>query len=167
MEWHTLTGCLPGGIGSQSSSDSWPGMGTRWIHGDRSLQGLRKKHSAQTESGLSLWVWGPSSESNPYYICQFPNLINYHPQILSYAQLVDKTLVISALGWLSGARRVSRGIFRLGSTACSRGHRRARAGGRRVRCHHSAPSHACCHHSEQLLWCASYALARQPPKVIH
>jgi hypothetical protein len=41
----------------------------------------------------------------PYCICQFPNLINYHPQTLrlstiNYQQLVDKTMVLSKVGWL-------------------------------------------------------------------
>ncbi len=52
------------------------------------------------QSDLSLWVWGPRSESNPSYICPFPNLINHHPQSLHYHwQLVDKTMVLSTVGW--------------------------------------------------------------------
>jgi hypothetical protein len=51
------------------------------------------------ESGLSLFVWGPSIQSNPYCICQFPNLINYHQQTLRYQQLVDDTMVLSTVGW--------------------------------------------------------------------
>ncbi len=43
------------------------------------------------ETGLSLCVWGPSIQSNPSCICQFPNLINYHQQTLQYQQLVDST----------------------------------------------------------------------------
>ena len=34
------------------------------------------------------------------YICQFPNLITYHPQTLHYQQLVDQTMVLSTVGWL-------------------------------------------------------------------
>ena len=53
------------------------------------------------ERGLSLWVWGPRSESNPYCICQFQNLINYHPQDspLSTVGVVDNTMVLSTVGW--------------------------------------------------------------------
>jgi hypothetical protein len=31
--------------------------------------------------------------------CQFPNLINFHPQTLLYQQLVDNTMVLSTVGW--------------------------------------------------------------------
>ena len=31
-------------------------------------------------------------------ICQFPNLIKYHPQTLLYQQLVDNTMVLSTVG---------------------------------------------------------------------
>ncbi len=42
-------------------------------------------------------VWGPRIQSNPYCICQFPNLINYHQQILLYQQLVDIRMVLSTV----------------------------------------------------------------------
>jgi hypothetical protein len=51
------------------------------------------------ESGLSLCVWGPIIQSNPYCICQFPNLINYTQQTLFYQQLVDIRMVLSTVGW--------------------------------------------------------------------
>ncbi len=51
------------------------------------------------ESGLSLCVWRPSIQCNPYCIGQFPNLINYHQQTLLYQQLVDNTMVLSTVGW--------------------------------------------------------------------
>ncbi len=37
----------------------------------------------------------PRSESNPHYICQFPNLINCHPQTLHYQQWLAKAMVFS------------------------------------------------------------------------
>jgi len=52
------------------------------------------------ESGLPLWVCSVRRESNPYYICQFPNLITYHLQTLRYQQLVDKTIGLFTVGWL-------------------------------------------------------------------
>jgi hypothetical protein len=44
------------------------------------------------ETGLSLCVWGPTIQSNPYCICQFPNLINYYQQ----------TFELSTVGWYHG-----------------------------------------------------------------
>ena len=40
-------------------------------------------------------------ECNPYYICQFPNLINYDPQNHHYKQLVDMTIGLIN-SWLNG-----------------------------------------------------------------
>jgi hypothetical protein len=64
------------------------------------------------ESGLSLCVWGPRIQSNPYCICQFPNLINYHQQTLELSvidpvqPLVDSTDGLSStdprVGWYHG-----------------------------------------------------------------
>ena len=41
-------------------------------------------------------------QSNPYCICQSPNLINYHPQTLLCQQLVDNTNLYDGLinSWL-------------------------------------------------------------------
>jgi hypothetical protein len=83
--WHTLTG---GEWEHTLFTVDWP---TCWV----TLTGFIR------ESGLSLWVWRPRSESIPHYICQFPNLINYHLHTLRYQHLVmngETVYILSALG---------------------------------------------------------------------
>ncbi len=67
----------------------WLDTGMGWWHGTNIIR----------QSSLSLRVWGPRSDCNPYCICQFPNRINYLPQTLLCQQLVDNTMVLSTVCW--------------------------------------------------------------------
>jgi hypothetical protein len=54
-------------------------------------------------------VWRARSESNPYYICQFPNLIDYHLQTLRYQQLLDaySAVFVESTSWVGRSGRVT------------------------------------------------------------
>ncbi len=47
------------------------------------------------ESGLSLYMWGPSIQSNPYCICQFPNVIPYQQLVVDKELIVCKVVLIN------------------------------------------------------------------------
>ena len=51
------------------------------------------EHTLSGKWLVSVSVRTEEHESNPYYIGQFPNLINYHPQTLRYQQLVFLTFI--------------------------------------------------------------------------